>query len=98
MNVKPKDLAMVVNANHPDWDGATCTVVKAATVNRRDVTVGGPYWNVVFARPMPVGDGTIYKRDMAFPDVLLRKIAGPDVDTRSFDEVVAGHMHETVQS
>lgn len=98
MNVKPKDLAMVVNANHPDWDGATCTVLEATTVDRRDVTVGGPYWLVLFSRPMPVDDGTVRRLDVKFPDLLLRKIGGPDVDTRSFDEVVVGHTHEMVQS
>lgn len=94
MNVKPKDLAMVVNANHPDWDGATCTVLEAAHVDPNTVTCGGPYWLVLFSRPMPVDDGTVCRLDVKFPDLLLRKIGGPDVDTRSFDEVIAGHALE----
>lgn len=79
MNVQPKDLAMVVNAPMP-WAGATCTVVEALEVPADTVTYPGPYWRVLFARPMPCGaGGQVHACDVAFPDSMLRKLSGPDV-------------------
>lgn len=88
MNVKPKDLAMVVNAP-AHWNGATCTVIEPIDLPRNRVTCDGPFWRVLFARPMPCGvNGNYRSSDVAFPDSMLRKIGGPDVETRSFDEMV----------
>lgn len=81
MNVKPGDLARVVDGHHL---GATCTVV-------RDVSdfwqLGRVMWECKFPRPMQwrfppgawsdVGD---------VPDSKLRRIAGPDAAREVFEE------------
>lgn len=88
MNVKPKDLAIVVGMGSPEWDGATCTVVKFPS-NQSEIgertTVAGPYWLVEMARPMQTfslgRQVETMSRDVYLPDSLLRKIAGPDIPT-----------------
>lgn len=79
-NVKPKDLAMVVDAP-PPWGGASCTVLREASVEHHPPTLRkfGLFWWVEMARPMLMADGSM-SIDCCAPDVHLRKIGGPDVD------------------
>lgn len=101
MNVKPKDLAMVVDAP-PPWAGATCTVVKSAPDPRIEVYAGiaGPYWLVEMARPMLVFSISRQVEKMSheayLPDSMLRKIGGPDIETRSFEEIAGDHLRHSV--
>ena len=79
-NVKPGDLAMVVNAPSP-WAGATCTVARYAPESVR--FPNGPFWWVEMARPMDCWSparGPHMSSECVIPDAHLRKIGGPDVN------------------
>lgn len=83
MNVKPKDLAIVV-APH-EFAGKTCTVLRAITAE--DVPASllarvGPMWLCEFPQPMQwhvAGPESVPRTTGAISDRRLRKIAGPDI-------------------
>lgn len=87
-NVKPGNLAMVVDAPEP-WGGATCTVIRPAVEPGADERIfgsPGPFWWVKLARPMRCLSnvhGVVTSSDCVLPDAHLRKIGGLDVDVEA---------------
>lgn len=78
-NVKPGDLAMVVNAPAPceSFNGATCTILRSCNSTKL-------MWHCYFPRMMPAlacdgQTGISPARDVSIGDEYLRKIGGPDV-------------------
>ena len=80
MNVKPSDLAIVVDCDVWGFNGATCIVLQLAAGVQCQCK--RPVWFVKFGRSMPWTQQHPIDRAGQIgmmPDCQLRKIGGPDI-------------------
>jgi hypothetical protein len=93
MNVKPGDLAIVLNAKDEINKGATCHVI-----SMRCLFEGDTYWRCEFPRPVKVRNRAELCNFAFVSDSHLRKIGGDDVIFDDFQEHLDAALEAAIAS